>query len=92
MAESKVESKNDDVKNEENSDSESLKLPIEPVIEEQIDTTFEKLGVVKELCDACEQVNWKKPSHIQVKALPVALEGTIFTKLMESTNLNTFLF
>ena len=65
-----------------NSDSVSLKLDEEPVKleEEQIDTTFEKLGVVKELCDACEQVNWKKPSLIQIKALPVALEGMIFFK------------
>ena len=34
-----------------------------------------KKGVVKELCEACEQLKWKKPSAIQRQALPVALAG-----------------
>jgi len=32
-------------------------------------------GVVKELCEACEQLKWTKPSAIQRQALPVALSG-----------------
>lgn len=31
--------------------------------------------MVKELCDACEQLKWTKPSAIQREALPVALQG-----------------
>ena len=37
--------------------------------------TFEKLGVVKELSEACQQLKWTKPSAIQQQALPVALSG-----------------
>jgi ATP-dependent RNA helicase DDX47/RRP3 len=37
--------------------------------------TFESLGVCPELCLACEQLKWKKPSLIQREALPVALKG-----------------
>ena len=32
-------------------------------------------GVVKELCAACSQLKWTKPSPIQREALPVALKG-----------------
>ncbi|KAL8612131.1 putative ATP-dependent RNA helicase ddx47 [Nucella lapillus] len=38
-------------------------------------TSFEKLGVVEELCSACTQLGWKSPTTIQVEALPVALSG-----------------
>jgi ATP-dependent RNA helicase DDX47/RRP3 len=37
--------------------------------------TFESLGVVKELCEACEQLKWKHPTPIQREALPVSLKG-----------------
>ena len=36
---------------------------------------FVTKGVVQELCDACEQLKWSKPSSIQREALPVALAG-----------------
>lgn len=40
-----------------------------------IDFYFYIQGVVPELCDACEQLKWTKPSTIQREALPVALKG-----------------
>lgn len=32
-------------------------------------------GIVKVLCDACKSLNWKKPTKIQIEAIPVALQG-----------------
>ena len=51
-------------------------------IEETV--TFQSLGVVKELCDACEQLKWKAPTIIQRKALPVAFEGKDIIGLAET--------
>lgn len=48
------------------------------------DLTFEKLGLVKELCDSCAQLKWIKPSQIQAKALPVALQGKDIIGLAET--------
>lgn len=46
--------------------------------------TFKDLGIVKELCDACEQLKWKYPSAIQREALPVALQGKDIIGLAET--------
>lgn len=37
--------------------------------------TFESLGLVPELCQACERMGYKNPSKIQVEAIPPALAG-----------------
>ncbi|KAI8069878.1 P-loop containing nucleoside triphosphate hydrolase protein [Gongronella butleri] len=39
------------------------------------DTTFAELGVSKELCEACEKLNFKHPTEIQKESIPWALEG-----------------
>ena len=36
---------------------------------------FAGLGVMKELCEACEQLKWVTPSRIQQEAIPLALDG-----------------
>ena len=41
--------------------------------------TVKSLGVCAELCEACEQLKWKKPTFIQREALPVALQGNIYS-------------
>ena len=46
--------------------------------------TFESLGIVKELREACEQLKWKKPTAIQRKAIPYALEGKDIIGLAET--------
>ena len=46
--------------------------------------TFASLGVCKELCRACEAVNWTKPSKIQREVLPVALSGRDIIGLAET--------
>ncbi|WCJ31285.1 ATP-dependent rRNA helicase RRP3 [Euphorbia peplus] len=37
--------------------------------------TFKDLGICDELVEACDNLNWKNPTKIQVEALPHALEG-----------------
>lgn len=36
------------------------------------------------LCEACEELKWKKPSKIQKEALPVALQGKDIIGLAET--------
>ena len=37
--------------------------------------TFAELGIIPELCAACEAVGYKKPTDIQVESIPHALAG-----------------
>ncbi|WCJ37056.1 ATP-dependent rRNA helicase RRP3 [Euphorbia peplus] len=37
--------------------------------------TFKDLGICDELIEACDNLNWKNPTKIQVEAVPHALEG-----------------
>ena len=46
--------------------------------------TFQDLGLREELLEACENMGWKKPSKIQVEAIPVALEGNDIIGLAET--------
>lgn len=54
----------------------------EEILDENL--TFESLGIVKELCDACAQLKWTKPSQIQAKSIPVALQGKDIIGLAET--------
>ncbi|KAK7111865.1 probable ATP-dependent RNA helicase DDX47 [Littorina saxatilis] len=47
-------------------------------------TTFQELGVVDELCEACQQLGWKSPTLIQSEALPVAFSGKDIIGLAET--------
>lgn len=47
-------------------------------------TTFADLGVCSELCQACEQLKWSRPTAIQKEALPVALKGNDIIGLAET--------
>ena len=51
---------------------------------EQEEKTFKDLGLVDALCERCEFLGWKKPSKIQVEAIPVALEGNDIIGLAET--------
>ncbi|XP_056017700.1 probable ATP-dependent RNA helicase DDX27 [Ostrea edulis] len=46
--------------------------------------TFQSLGVVDVLCEACEQLKWKAPTKIQREAIPVALQGSDVIGLAET--------
>lgn len=39
------------------------------------DATFESLGLIPELCEACHKMGFKKPTKIQRESIPVALTG-----------------
>ncbi|XP_063674118.1 probable ATP-dependent RNA helicase DDX47 [Bolinopsis microptera] len=46
--------------------------------------TFSELGVVEELCIACNELGWTKPSKIQAEAIPVAISGKDVIGLAET--------
>ncbi|KAM7447537.1 putative ATP-dependent RNA helicase ddx47 [Porites harrisoni] len=46
--------------------------------------TFESLGVVDVLCEACQKLGWKSPTKIQREAIPVALQGKDIIGLAET--------
>ncbi|XP_020627886.1 probable ATP-dependent RNA helicase DDX47 [Orbicella faveolata] len=56
-------------------------------VEEEVESekvTFESLGVVDVLCEACQQLGWKSPTKIQREAIPVALQGKDIIGLAET--------
>ncbi|KAL5018152.1 hypothetical protein ScPMuIL_003874 [Solemya velum] len=56
------------------------------------DVTFQSLGVVDVLCEACQQLKWKTPSKIQREAIPVSLEGKDVIGLAETGSGKTAAF
>lgn len=68
-----------DSKLEQKSSTENSQL-----ISNNDSTTFADLGVCSELCQACEQLKWLKPTSIQKEALPVALQGRDIIGLAET--------
>lgn len=51
---------------------------------EEEKTTFQSLGIVDVLCEACEQLKWKTPTKVQKEAIPVALQGSDVIGLAET--------
>lgn len=41
---------------------------------EKKDKSFKDLGLVDQLCEACEKINFKVPTEIQCEAIPYALQ------------------
>lgn len=54
--------------------------------------TFEKLGVVSVLCEACNRLDWKMPTKVQAAALPHALKGRDIIGLAETGSGKTAAF
>uniref|UniRef100_U5EYL8 RNA helicase n=1 Tax=Corethrella appendiculata TaxID=1370023 RepID=U5EYL8_9DIPT len=46
--------------------------------------TWKDLGLIDVLCDACNELKWKKPTKIQLEAIPVALQGKDVIGLAET--------
>lgn len=42
---------------------------------EELPSTFKELGVIEPLCEACDKMHFAKPTAIQAKAIPEALQG-----------------
>ncbi|KAL7963836.1 P-loop containing nucleoside triphosphate hydrolase protein [Trichoderma compactum] len=54
--------------------------------------TFKQLGIVDSLCEACESLNYKHPTAIQAKSIPVALQGRDVIGLAETGSGKTAAF
>lgn len=46
--------------------------------------TWEEMGLIDTLCDACKALKWKAPSKIQREAIPLALQGKDVIGLAET--------
>ena len=66
------------------------KHAVEDVAEES--KTFEKLGIVDSLCDACTKLGYQTPTAIQNEAIPLALEGRDIIGLAETGSGKTAAF
>ncbi|KAA8894741.1 ATP-dependent rRNA helicase RRP3 [Sphaerosporella brunnea] len=54
--------------------------------------TFADLGVMASLCEACEKLNFKAPTPIQVESIPIALSGKDLIALAETGSGKTAAF
>jgi ATP-dependent RNA helicase DDX47/RRP3 len=54
--------------------------------------TFKDLGVMDSLCEACEKLNFKIPTPIQVESIPIALSGKDLIALAETGSGKTAAF
>lgn len=54
--------------------------------------TFQDLGVIDSLCEACDKMGFKKPTPIQEQAIPIALEGRDVIGLAETGSGKTAAF
>ncbi len=67
----------------EEEDEDQLEAETEALAEQQAKeaatkppvTSFADLGVIPELADSCKLLGWKKPTEIQIQAIPQALAG-----------------
>jgi ATP-dependent RNA helicase DDX47/RRP3 len=67
-------------------ESEETELPIEETHnvekveeteeKEEVNATFESLGIIPELIEACKLLGWTNPTSIQRESIPVALSGS----------------
>ena len=60
--------------------------------EEDVEKTFADLGLAAPLCEACEKLNFLKPTPIQQKAIPYALQGKDLIALAETGSGKTAAF
>jgi ATP-dependent RNA helicase DDX47/RRP3 len=70
----------------------TITLPAGNVEEAKPEKSFRDLGIIKELCDACEKMGFTSPRPIQVEAIPYALEGRDLIGLAETGSGKTAAF
>ena len=54
--------------------------------------TFEELGIIESLCEACDSLGYKAPTPIQAQAIPLALQGRDLIGLAETGSGKTAAF
>lgn len=57
-----------------------------------VDKTFEDLGIIPQLIDACKALGFTRPRPIQVETIPLALEGRDLIGLAETGSGKTAAF
>ncbi|XGW27006.1 hypothetical protein V3C99_007523 [Haemonchus contortus] len=80
------------LKNEEHHAGGSSEEGEDNTPEEQTSKTFKELGVCDALCEACDRLDWKTPTKIQIAALPHALSGRDVIGLAETGSGKTAAF
>lgn len=55
-----------------------------PAVIKDVSATFQDLGVMSSLCDACSALGYKAPTPIQKEAIPFALSGRDVVGLAET--------
>ncbi|OWR53508.1 putative ATP-dependent RNA helicase DDX47 like protein [Danaus plexippus plexippus] len=83
MTEDKEKSGSEKSDSEDQGSDEEQQVEIRENHEEDTGT-FQELGVVDVLCEACAELKWKHPSKIQKEAIPVALQGKDIIGLAET--------
>ncbi|EJW84492.1 DEAD box ATP-dependent RNA helicase [Wuchereria bancrofti] len=76
----------------DSSSDEDETVPTQLVEEQNDDITFQKLGVTDVLCEACDRLNWKKPTKVQIAALPHAFKKRDIIGLAETGSGKTAAF
>ena len=93
----------DDSSSEAESQSSSASSPgVRPATEENEDEqgskigkapkSFEDLGIIDSLCEACQALGYKSPTPIQAEAIPLALQGRDLIGLAETGSGKTAAF
>ncbi|KAF7122824.1 hypothetical protein CNMCM5793_000934 [Aspergillus hiratsukae] len=64
----------------------------EPATTETRPKTFKDLGIIDQLCEACETMGYKAPTPIQAESIPLALQGRDLIGLAETGSGKTAAF
>lgn len=71
---------------------ESPETPHTTEAVEEVPKSFQELGVIDSLCDACTALGYKAPTPIQREAIPLALKGRDLIGLAETGSGKTAAF
>lgn len=74
-----------------------VKTDLEPSLNptdelEALPKSFQDLGIIESLCDACTALGYKRPTPIQNEAIPLALQGRDMIGLAETGSGKTAAF
>ncbi|KAK7224063.1 hypothetical protein V2G26_012066 [Clonostachys chloroleuca] len=90
--ESEVQEAEAEEEDDEEGEEESATVDAPSVEEDAPKKTFADLGIVDALCEACEALNYKYPTAIQEKSIPVALQDRDIIGLAETGSGKTAAF